>query len=179
MSTHDSYDAIGAILSIHAMVNEFLIEAVEDVPESRMTEQPGLVGGGALVNHPAWTLSHLNAYAGTLLAMLDDPSVPASIADAEMERYGYGTTPLTGPVGDRAYATKRELLERFRERNARVAAVVAEKNADYFPRDSPEKFHPHAPTIGHIAITLLVAHPPHHLGQLKQWRRAAGITKKA
>jgi hypothetical protein len=173
MSPHDSYDTIGAILNIHAMIHGFLIEAVEDVPESRMTEQPA---GGAIVNHPAWTLSHLNAYAGVLLSMLDDPSVPGGAADAEMERFGYGTT----PVADRAaYATKRELLDRFRDRNARLATVVAEKHSDYFPRPSPEKFHPYSPTIGHIAITLLVAHPPHHLGQLKQWRRGAGIAERA
>jgi len=93
-----------------------------------------------------------------------------------MDRFGYGST----PVPDRAaYATKRELLDRFRERNTRLAAVVAEKHSDYFPRPSPEKFHPYSPTIGHIAITLLVTHPPHHLGQLKQWRRAAGIAEKA
>lgn len=171
MKTHDSYDTIGTILDLHAMISRFLIEAVEDVPESRMTEQPG-----AIVNHPAWTLSHLNAYAGVLLSMLDDPSVGGPTADAEMERFGYGTT----PVPDRAaYAPKHELVERFRERNARLAAAVAEKHSDYFPRRSPEKFQPSAPTIGHIAITLLVAHPPHHLGQLKQWRRAAGLAEPA
>jgi len=173
---HNSYDTIGAILSIHAMINGFLLDATQDVPESRMTEQPALVGGGAIVNHPAWTLSHLNAYSGTLLSMLDDPSVPSATADAEMVRHGYGTTPVADPA---AYATRRELLDRFRERNARLAAVVADKHADYFPRPSPEKFHPYSPTIGHIAITLLVAHPPHHLGQLRQWRRAAGIADKA
>src|SRR2546421_12158869 len=81
---HDSYDTIGAILNIHAMIHGFLIEAVEDVPESRMTEQRG-----AIVNHPAWTLSHLNAYAGVLLSMLDDPSVVAAATRAEMERFGY------------------------------------------------------------------------------------------
>lgn len=167
--THHSYDTIGVILSIHAMVHRFILEAVEDVPESRMTEQPG-----SIVNHPAWTLSHLNAYSGTLLGMLEDSSVSVSTAEAEMDRYGYGTTPVTDRA---AYATKRELLECFRERNARLAAVIAEKHALYFPRASPAKFHPHAPTIGHIAIMLLVAHPPHHLGQLKQWRRAAGIAE--
>ena len=170
MSPHDSYDTVGAILNIHAMIHGFLIEAVAEVPESRMTEQPGNI-----VNHPAWTLSHLNAYAGMLLSMLDDPSVPPGAADAEMERFGYGTTPVPERA---AYATKRELLDRFRARNARLAAVVAEKHSDYFPRPAPEKFHPHAPTIGHIGITLLVAHPPHHLGQLKQWRRAAGLAER-
>jgi hypothetical protein len=169
MSPLAPYDSIGAILDIHAMIHGFLFEAVEDIPESRMTEQPGSV-----VNHPAWTLSHLNAYAGVLLSMLDDPSVGEATADAEMERFGYGTTPVPDPS---AYAAKRELVDLFRNRNARVAAVVAEKHADYFPRRAPEKFQPFSPTIGHIAITLLVAHPPHHLGQLRQWRRAAGLAQ--
>src|SRR3954467_5193229 len=153
------------------MISGFLTEVVEDVPESRMTAQPGNI-----VNHPAWTLSHLNAYAGVLLSMLDDPSVTRAAADAEMERFGYGPTPVPDHV---AYATKRELLDRFRGRSARLAAVVAEKHSDYFPRPSPEKFQPYSPTIGHIAITLLVTHPPHHLGQLRQWRRAAGIAESA
>jgi hypothetical protein len=178
MSPHDRYDPITAILDIHAMIHGFLIGAVEDIPESRMTEQPGGAGGrgGAIVNHPAWTLSHLNAYAGLLLSMLDDPGIGGAAADAEMERFGYGTT----PVPDRAaYPTKGELLERFEERNARLAAVVAAKHAEYFPRPAPEKFRAYSPTIGHIAITLLVAHPPHHLGQLRQWRRAAGLAEPA
>lgn len=153
------------ILDVHATVSGFLIQAVEDVRENRMTEQPGTI-----VNHPAWTLSHLNAYAGVLLAIFGDPSVPT--AEAEMERFGYGTTPEPDVA---AYATKRELIDQFKQRNARLAAVVAERHASYFPRPSPETFHPYAPTIGHIAVTLLVAHPPHHLGQLRQWRRAAGI----
>lgn len=171
MSPHRPDDTIGVILDIHAMISRILIETVEDVPEARMTEQPGTI-----VNHPAWTMSHLSAYAGVLLSMLDDPSVGRATAEAEMDRFGYGTT----PVSDRAaYATKRVLLDLFRDRNARLAAAVAEKHSDYFSRPAPEKFHPHSPTIGHIAITLLVAHPPHHLGQLKQWRRAAGIAERA
>lgn len=169
MSPHDPHPTLSAILDIHAMIHGFLLEAVRDIPESRMTEQPG-----AIINHPAWTLSHLNAYAAALLSMLDDPTVPPTTADAEMERFGYGSTPVPDLA---AYAPKRELLDQFKDRNARVALVVAEKHAGYFPRPAPEKFHPHAPTIAHIAITLLVSHPPHHLGQLNLWRRAAGIRR--
>ncbi len=169
MSSHDSYDTVGAILDIHEMVCGLILKAVDDVPESRMTEQPG-----TLANHPAWTLSHLNAYAGVLLSLLDDPSVPT--ADAEMARFGYGTTPVSDLA---AYATKRELLRQFKERNERLAVVVAERHADYFPRPAPEKFRPYSPTIGHIAITLLVTHPPDHLGQLRHWRRAAGIAEQS
>ncbi|HVU64358.1 MAG TPA: DinB family protein [Phycisphaerales bacterium] len=165
MPTRDSYDTVGVILSIFSMVAQFVRAAVEDVPESRMTEQPGTI-----VNHPAWTLAHLNAYAGLLLSMLGDPSVPE--ADAELARFGYGSTPVPDPA---AYPSKRELLVRFDERHARLAAVVAEKHAEYFPRPAPEKFQPFSPTIGHVAIILLTAHPGHHLGQLRQWRRAAGL----
>jgi hypothetical protein len=164
-----SFDTIGAILNFHAMIHGFLVEALEDIPEHRMTEQPGTI-----VNHPAWTISHLNTSAGVLLSKLDDPSVPT--ADAEMERFGYGTTPVPDLA---AYAMKRELLDRFRDRNTRLTDVVADKHSDYFPRPSPAKFHPYSPTIGHIAIALLVTHPPHHLGQLRQWRRAAGIVERA
>jgi hypothetical protein len=170
MTTPASYDSIGAILSIHAMINGFLLAAVEDVPESRMVEQPGVI-----VNHPAWTLAHLNAYSGMLLSLLDDPSMPVAMADAEMERYGYGTTPVADLA---AYASKRELLDQFQARNVRIAAIVAESHADYFHRASPAKFQAYSPTIGQIAITLLIAHPPHHLGQLKQWRRAAGFVNQ-
>ncbi len=165
MSSRDSYDTVGAILDVHKMVCGFILNAVDDVPDSRMTEQPG-----TLVNHPAWTLSHLNAYAGVLLSLLDDPSVPT--ANAEMERFGYGTTPVPDPT---AYAKKSELLREFEQRNERLAAVVAQNHAEYFPRAAPEKFRPFSPTIGHICITLLVTHPPDHLGQLRLWRRVAGI----
>lgn len=169
MNSGHTGGTIGTILDIHAMIQGFLVQAVEDVPEERMAEQPG-----GIVNHPAWTLSHLNAYAGMLLGMLGDASVPT--ADVEMERFGYGTVPV---ADGRVYAAKRELIDRFKDRTARLAAMVAERHAEYFPRPAPEKFRPYSPTLGHIAITLLVAHPPHHLGQLRQWRRAAGIMERA
>jgi uncharacterized damage-inducible protein DinB len=164
-------DMVGTILDVHAMVTRFIAEAVEDVPEARMVEQPGTI-----VNHPAWTLSHLSAYDALLLSMLDDPAVPPTTADAEMARFGYGTTPVPDPA---AYATRRELLDRYRARTSRLRAVVAQKHAAYFPRPAPAKFQPHAPTLGHLALTLLVAHPPHHLGQLRQWRHAAGLASGA
>lgn len=162
-------DTISTILDVYAMITGFLAQAIEDIPEVRMTEQPG-----GIVNHPAWTLSHLNAYSSVLLSMLDDPSV--TTADAEMAQFGYGTTPVPDAS---AYASKRALFEQFIERNARLRTVVTDRHAAYFPRAAPARFQPHAKSIGHIAITLLVAHPPHHLGQLRQWRRAAGVTDAA
>lgn len=163
---HAHHGTIVAILDIFTMTHQFIRRAVEDIPESRMTEQPG-----TLVNHPAWSTAHLNAYAAVLLTLLDDPSVPD--ADAEHAQFGYGSTPVANPA---AYATKDVLLAQFTERHARIAAVVAEKHAEYFPRPAPEKFQPHSPTIGHVAIILMTTHLGHHLGQLNQWRRAAGVS---
>lgn len=169
MSSHASSDMVGVMMTVHAMVSGFLANAIEAVPAHRMTEQPGTI-----VNHPAWTLSHLNAYSALLLSVLDDPSVPS--AEAEMSRYGYGTTPVPDPA---AFPSKQELLRTFRDRNARLAVIVAEKHALYFPKPAPPHFQPHAPTIAHLATTLLVAHPAHHLGQFNQWRRAAGLSEKS
>ncbi|MBY0313659.1 MAG: DinB family protein [Phycisphaerales bacterium] len=168
MSTHQPYQPIRTTLRIFGMAHQFIRQGVEDIPESRMTEQPG-----TLVNHPAWTLAHLNAYAGLVLALLDDPSVPN--ADAELEKFGYGSAPVADPG---AYATKAELLARFSERHERIAAIVADKHAEYFPRPSPEKFQPHASCIGDVASILMTTHLGYHLGQLNQWRRAAGIASK-
>jgi hypothetical protein len=162
-------ETIGAILGICTMTIDWIRAAVENVPESRMAEQPG-----TLVNHPAWTLAHLNAYAGQLLAMFDDPSVPT--ADAEMQQFGYGTT----PVADRsAYPTKSALLAQLTERYARIVKIVAEKHSDYFPRPAPARFYSSVtPTIGHVTIMLFTSHLADHFGQLRLWRRAAGLAAK-
>lgn len=49
---------ISASLNIQNDDYGFLIEVVEDTPESRMDDQPG-----THVNNPAWTFSRLNASA--------------------------------------------------------------------------------------------------------------------
>jgi hypothetical protein len=165
---HQPYELIRTTLRIFGMTHQFIQQAVADIPASRMAEQPG-----TLVNHPAWTLAHLNAYAGLVLTLLDDPSVPN--ADLELEKSGYGSVPVADPA---AYPTKAALLARFSEQHERVAAVVADKHAEYFPRPSPEKFQPHASCIGDVASILMTTHLGYHLGQLNQWRRAPGIAGK-
>lgn len=167
MSPQNSADTtIRAILDASAMTHLFVRQAVEDVPESRMAEQ-----FGPITNHPAWTLAHLGAYASLLLEVFDEPG--ASSADAELERFGYGTIPVADLA---AYPAKGELMARLADRHTRLAQVIAAKHAAYFPRPAPEKFRAYTPTIGRLAVILLVSHESYHLGQLKLWRRAAGLT---
>jgi hypothetical protein len=168
MSLHAPDDTISTILSIYDMTLKDLREGVDDVPQSRMLEQPG-----GLVNHPAWTLAHLGAAAGFLLTLLDDRSVPT--ADAEFKQFGPGSTPSVVPS---AFPPKQELLDRLVARHALVVAAVEQKHSEYFARPTPEPLRAFAPTIGRIAVYLLAAHESYHLAQLMQWRRAAGLSKK-
>ncbi len=143
----------------------WLVEAVDDIPDSRFAEQPQGVR-----NHPAWTLSHLSSVLGFLLKLLDESQ--GASTDDEDQKYGSGSIPTT----DRSqYLPKDELLSTFRHRHERVEKAVREKHKEYFMREAPESLRAFAPTIGRIAFFLLAAHEAYHLGQLMQWRRAAGL----
>lgn len=165
MGNDAQFDAVGAIVHVWGMTSAFVREAVVDVPAARTSESIG-----TMVNHPAWTLSHLNAYAATLLAFVDDAG--AIDVAGEMTRYGYGTTPV---MDARAYLPKDELLRVFDERCARVAATVAQRHTAYFSRPAPAMFQPHARVVGDVATILMTTHLGYHLGQLRQWRKAAGM----
>ncbi len=142
--------------------------AAADIPDERMAEQPG-----GMVNHPAWTLSHLATSAEGILILMGDP--PRAGAMDEFTRFGPGST----PSADRSsYASKAEILERLRSRHARAAELVRTRHATRFPEPAPEPLRQFGPIVGPLAIYLLAAHEPYHLGQLSQWKRGAGIAAR-
>jgi hypothetical protein len=144
-------------------------DAVADIPEHRMIEQPT-----GLVNHPAWTLAHL-AYAAGFAAQLLEQKVAWDGAD-EPKRYGPGSI----PVADASrYASKDAILARLGERHALAEAGVRANFATHFQRPTPEHLRAFAPTIGRIVTYLIATHESYHLGQLMQWRRAVGLTPRA
>ncbi|QOI99395.1 MAG: DinB family protein [Phycisphaeraceae bacterium] len=158
---------IDILLGLFDLSQGQLREAYADIPDDRMADAfPGIV------NHPAWTLTHLIAAAGGIAAVLGDPA-PGSSPD-ELARFGPGSK----PVADRsAYEPKVALLERLASRHAHAARVVRERHAERFPLPPPPPFTNFAPTAGNIASYLLACHEPYHLGQLMVWRRAAGLGK--
>ncbi len=161
-------DATDLMLDVFSDHLTWLAASVADIPDERFAEQPSEV-----VNHPAWTLSHLNASIGFLLGLLDETKGVSS--DEENKQFGNGSIPVT----DRSlYASKTELLETLRLRHELVDSAVRAKHAEYFVRATPENLREFAPTIGRIAIYLLASHESYHLGQLMQWRRAAGFKKE-
>ncbi len=159
--------AVGLALDVFSNHLTWLKDAVADVPDERLAEQPD-----GVVNHPAWTFSHLNASLAFLLGLMDEPEGVSS--DAENKQFGNGSIPVTDRV---QYPSKSELLETLSHRHELVDSAVRVKHTDYFARSTPENLREFAPTVGHIAVYLLASHESYHLGQLMQWRRAAGFKK--
>ncbi len=150
------------ILDLYSASLNDVVEAVAPIPESAMILQPA-----GLVNHPAWTLSHLANAAAFMASLLDEPC--ADVGEHDMAHYGPGSQPVADPS---LYASKSELIERLTRRHQVVDSAVRAKHGDYFDRIPPKPFDNFAPTIGRIVIYLLAAHESYHLGQLMDWKRA-------
>ncbi|MBU6411832.1 MAG: DinB family protein [Planctomycetes bacterium] len=154
-------------LGIFADTLVWITDAVKDIPDARLAEQPQ-----GNVNHPAWTLSHLNLTAGFLLQLLDETCPDFDPADGA--KFGPGSKPVPDLS---VHATKETLLRQLTQRHALLDAAIRAKHAAYFDRPSPENLRHFAPTLGRITMFLIASHESYHLGQLMQWRRAAGMTK--
>lgn len=157
---------IEVLLDVFSDHLNWLEEAVRDIPDARFAEQPNGVR-----NHPAWTLSHLNSSIGFLLKLLGETQGASS--DVEDKQYGNGSIPSTDRL---QYLSKVELLQTLKHRHEIVDAAVRSKHEAYFEREAPETLREFSPTIGRIAVFLLSSHESYHLGQLMQWRRAAGLS---
>lgn len=153
------------ILQVFSDSLQQVTDALADVPDERLAEQPA-----GIVNHPAWTLSHLNTAAGFIIQLLGGTDgVPTP---DEARSFGPGSTPLP----ERAlYGGKADLLASLRKRHALAETIVRERHAEYFPRETPPQLRRFAPTFGRIIVYLLATHESYHLGQLMQWRKAAGF----
>ena len=165
MSQADPQPIIELLLGAFADSLRQVERAVADIPDDRMAFQPP-----GIVNHPAWTLSHLATAAGGVLVLMGDPGSPGLMED--FARFGSGSTPSP----DRAfYSSKAEMLERLRSRHARATELVRSRHGARFNQAPPDPFGRFGHAIGPIAAYLLASHEPYHIGQISQWRRLAGL----
>ncbi|MCB1281804.1 MAG: DinB family protein [Salinibacterium sp.] len=158
------------ILKTYSMTLDQGRKLVADVPDERFAELPY---PGA--KHPGWVLGHLCLGSGMGAAYLRHPDqadpgvsdVPANWAESCMGE----------PSDDRAkFGSKDELLAQFE----RVHSIFSEEFgkasdallAAAFPNPDWRSFFP---TLGDAVFYLLCYHEGYHLGQLSQWRRAAGF----
>jgi hypothetical protein len=156
---------LSAVLALYSDTLRYVNQTVADLPEERMAEQPH-----GLVNHPAWTLAHLDFSAVFLLTLLGDTSV--SIDQRDMAHIGPGSKPL--PDRD-LYPAKSVLLAQLADHHAQAAAAVERDFLASFHQESPEFLRGFSPTVGPIILYLLTAHEPYHLAQISDWRKAAGL----
>lgn len=122
--------------------------------------------------HPAWVVGHL-AVAGDLIV-----GVLGGEATLEAWHPLFAPTPEAAPVDDRAkYPTKAELMDALGDRHRVVGERMAGLNEAGLDAALPiEAYREFWPTVRDALGDLMALHEPYHLGQLSQWKRAAGIT---
>jgi hypothetical protein len=146
---------------------KFISESIADVPEHRLAEQPA-----GVINHPAWTISHLVAAIEFTLTLLEEQTpLPAGVS---YKAFGNGSKPL---AHRKEYRSKPDLLAHLALAHDALARAARAKHATHFPRPTPDALRSFAPTIGHVVLYMLTAHDQYHLGQLMVWRRAAGFVQ--
>ncbi len=141
---------------------------VADLSNDQMVVQPN-PGSGPGMNHPAWVLSHLNAYHPVIVSIIkgelfDDPK-------------GYPFGMQSKPEGDRSvYASKDQLVADFVAGHKQVAEALGSATDAVF--DQPialERWAQFMPKAGIALPYLMLVHENTHFGQLSAWRRVQGL----
>lgn len=157
-----------SILSLYASTLDQAQQLVADAPCARLAEVPF---EGA--KHPAWVLPHLCIASGMVADYLRGKDgfgcVPAAWTEVCM--------PGSECKPDRAlYPKKDEVLTTLSAAHAELAETFTNASDEVLAREFPiEDWRSFFPTLGHAAIYVMTHHEPYHLGQVTQWRRAAGL----
>lgn len=121
------------------------------------------------MNHPAWVLSHLNAYTPAILGVLrgevfDDPRDAA-----------FGM--LSSPLPDASvYDEPEALRSAFAAGHEDVAVALREQGDAALLRPvTLARWRDASPDTAAVLMNLLVWHETYHLGQLSAWRRVRGL----
>jgi len=153
----------GLLFSWHKNV-DYGSKLVADLTDEQMIVQPG-----AGVNHPAWVLSHMNAYHPVIVALVkgelfDDP---------KDHPFGMKSKPMSDAS---VYASKQQLVDDWVTGHEQVEAALTQAGdgamgqAVKLPR-----WVPFLPTVGIALPYLMLVHENTHLGQLSTWRRVQGL----
>ncbi|MEM7755328.1 MAG: DinB family protein [Planctomycetota bacterium] len=143
-----------------------------DVPCERFTELPF-----EAAKHPGWVLGHLSIASAMTAAHLREPTNPEPAFEhvpAEWMGPCMGETIATRDT----YAKKDALLAALESAHADVVDRFAAAGDDVLALEFPKaEYRDFFPTLGACAVYMLGHHEGYHLGQLSQWRRAAGFGK--
>ena len=153
-------------LDLFAFSHKQIIDLVTPIPDQRWADQPHTIP-----NHPAWTLAHLTVGISFGLEVLGKPAL---VPEPDWsERFGGNSTPTPNRTD---YPDRDTLINLFNQAHEQLAAEVNATPPDAFNAQNPiEWVREYFPTVGHAIAYFMMAHEPHHYGQLTVWRRAAGL----
>lgn len=159
-----------AIAGVWRRNREYALRLVGDLTDAQMLAQPV---AGRRLNHPAWILSHLVAYAPIVTALLRGDG----FADPIDHRHG-----LKSEVSDdpNEYLPRVALIEEFLRTHDQAQAALEQTTEPILSRPNPlERWRAKHPLSAHMVVTLMVKHEAFHLGQLSAWRRGMGLARVA
>jgi len=155
----------GAIQSSYDRQMRYALALVEDLGLVEMVAQPV---AGVVMNHPAWVLSHLNAYMPVLTVMLGG-GTPEDPIDHE-----HGRKSVPEPDAG-SYLPKDDLVAKYVALHGRASEAFSGASLALLANATPiPRFTDRFPTIADVAVQLMIKHEATHLGQLSAWRRAGG-----
>ena len=121
------------------------------------------------MNHPAWILSHLNAYYPAILGVIRGET----FADPKEAEFGMKSRPLPDPS---IYASPESLREAFARGHREVDEALQAEGESALQRPvTLARWQDAMPDTAAVLMNLLVWHETYHLGQLSAWRRAMGL----
>lgn len=153
------------ILNSYALTLRELRILATDLDSAQMVYQPA-----GVPNHPAWIMGHLAQSCEMIGGEIGlQPWLPSVWA----EKFAPGSKPVSVVEAYPDKATLLSVLDDAEQRLRRVLTAMTE--ADLARPLPDERYRDVLPTIGHAVLHILAAHTAVHLGQLKVWRRAAGL----
>ncbi len=141
---------------------------VADLDAQQMMLQPA-ADPTAPANHPAWVLSHLNAYLPIISAALDG----RKFDDPQDHRFGMQSKPESDAT---LYQGKDDLVASYVQ--GHEAIIQQLESVQPTVLEQPillPRWQAIMPTVGVCLPYLLCNHENQHLGQISAWRRIQGL----
>lgn len=157
---------VGSLGTQWASNLEYAKRLVGDLSDTQMIAQPV---DGPVMNHAAWVLAHLNAYAPILTAMIER----RPFEDPADHPFGKNSKPLMDLA---VYGSKAEQVEAYVREHERTLSALEACDGSVMDDDVPlDRWRAVVPRVGGFLVRMMVWHETVHLGQLSAWRRAHGL----
>lgn len=138
------------------------------IKPEQMTKQ---IGG--VVNHPAWTISHLIHYHPALLSLAKGQPIADPGNQPNADIYDAGSTPKDDP---KLYKTKDQLIHDYTQGHRQLREALQKAPLEYFTQPPQlDRWAKLFKTTADALVYLMLLHESQHLGEVMVWRRAMNI----